>query len=41
MGRLTTEFGLCVTDSMKQEFQKSIREKYIDKLVDNLLCSVL
>ena len=33
--RLTTEFGLCVMDSMKQEFQQSIK-KYIDKLVDNL-----
>ena len=36
VGRLTTEFGLCVTDSMKQEFQQSIGEKYIDKVVDNL-----
>lgn len=36
LGKLTTEFGLCVTDRMKQEFQQNIREKYIDKLVENL-----
>ena len=29
----STEFGLCVTDAMKQEFQNN---KYIDKLVENL-----
>ena len=27
---------LKVTDSMRHEFQISIREKYIDKLIDNL-----
>ena len=34
--KLATDFGLKVTDSMRHEFQISIREKYIDKLIDNL-----
>jgi hypothetical protein len=33
IGKLSSEFGLSVTDAMKQEFQHSIREKY---LVENL-----
>ena len=36
MIKLATDFGLKVTDSMRHEFQISIREKYIDKLIDNL-----
>ena len=34
--RLTTEFGLQVSSNSKQQFQKSVREVYIDKLVGNL-----
>ena len=34
--KLATDFGLKVTDSMRHEFQIRIREKYIDKLIDNL-----
>ena len=34
--KLATDFGLKVTDSMRHEFQMRIREKYIDKLIDNL-----
>lgn len=31
-----TDFGLRVTEDLKQGFQHDIREKYIDKLVENL-----
>ena len=34
--KLATDFGLKVTDSMRHEFQVSIREKYIDRLINNL-----
>ena len=34
--KLATDFGLNVTDFMRHGFQVSTREKYIDKLVDNL-----
>ena len=34
--KFATDFGLNVTDFMRHGFQVSIREKYIDKLVDNL-----
>ena len=36
LSKLSTEFGLQVTDNLKQQFQQNIREKYIDKLVENL-----
>ena len=34
--RLTTEFGLQVSSTSKQQFQQSVCEVYIDKLVGNL-----
>lgn len=34
--KLATEFNLSVTEGMKQAFQKNVREKYLDALVDNL-----
>ena len=34
--KLATDFGLKVADSMRHEFQISIREKYIDNLINNL-----
>jgi hypothetical protein len=34
--KLSSEFGLQVTNTSKQQFQKNIREVYIDKLIGNL-----
>ena len=36
LAKLAAEFGLNVTDTMKHDFQINIREKYVDKLVQNL-----
>ena len=36
IGTLSTEFGLRVSDNLKQQFQQNIRETYIDKLMENL-----
>ena len=33
---LTTEFGLKVSHSVRQQFQEKIQEKYIDRLVETL-----
>ena len=33
---LSTQFGITVTDSDNEYFQKHVREKYVDALVDNL-----
>ena len=34
--KLTNDYGLMVTESMRHLFQINIREKSIDKLIDNL-----
>ncbi len=36
ISKLSSEFGLKVTDNLKQQFKQSIREKYIDQVVVNL-----
>ena len=36
LGKLSSDFGIAVTERLKQTFQSNVRNKYIDLLVQNL-----
>ena len=36
LGKLSSDFGIAVTERLKQNFQSNVRNKYIDLLVQNL-----